>query len=184
MTFSLSGPGLWYATRATGLVTLLLLTASVFLGILTAGRYASEKWPRFLTMGLHRNISLVVLIFLTLHVLTTVIDTYTAIPLTAAFLPFVSSYKGGWWLSLGAVAVDLLIALVVTSLVRMRLGHRAWRRLHWSAYACWPVALVHGLGIGTDTKSIVVYVFTLACVVSVAAIATWRLVTSRMRATA
>ena len=184
MTFSLHGPGLWYATRATGLVTLMLLTVSVFLGVLTAGRYASSKWPRFLTMGLHRNISLVVLIFLTLHVLTTVIDTYTAIPLTAAFLPFVSSYKGGWWLSLGAVAVDLLIALVVTSLVRMRLGHRAWRRLHWSAYACWPVALVHGLGIGTDTKSIVVYVFTLACVVSVAAIATWRLVTSRMRATA
>ena len=80
------------------------------------------------------------------------------------------------------MAVDLLIALVVTSLVRMRIGHRAWRRLHWTAYACWPVALVHGLGIGTDTKSMVVYVFTLACVASVVAIATWRLVTSRMRA--
>ncbi len=182
MTFSLHGPGLWYATRATGLVTLLLLTASVFLGVLTAGRFANEKWPRFLTMGLHRNISLVVLIFLALHVITTVIDTYTSIPVTAAFLPFASSYKGGVWLSLGAVALDLMVALVITSMVRMRIGHRTWRRLHWMAYVCWPVALVHGLGIGTDTKSIVVYVFTLACIASVMAIATWRFVTSRMRA--
>lgn len=181
MILSLSGPGLWYATRATGLVTLLLLTLSVFLGVLTAGRFASQKWPRFLTMGLHRNISLVVLIFLALHVTTTLIDTYTHIPVAAAFLPFASSYKGGVWLSLGAVALDLLIALVITSLVRMRIGHRAWRRLHWAAYACWPIALMHGLGIGTDTRSLVVYVFTLICMTSVAAIATWRLVTSRMR---
>jgi predicted ferric reductase len=184
MTLSLNGPGLWYATRATGLVTLLLLTASVFLGVLTAGRFASEKWPRFLTMGLHRNLSLVVLIFLALHVGTTVIDTYTSIPLTAAFIPFASSYKGGVWLSLGAVALDLLLALVVTSLVRMRIGHRAWRRLHWAAYACWPIALTHGLGIGTDTTSNWVFGFTLFCVSSVAAAATWRLVTSRMRAAA
>lgn len=182
MTLSLSGPGLWYATRATGLVTLLLLTASVFLGVLTAGRYASDKWPRFLTMGLHRNLSLVVLIFLALHVITTVIDTYTSIPVTAAFLPFTSSYKGGLWLGLGAVALDLLVALVLTSLVRLRLGHRAWRRLHWAAYICWPVALVHGLGIGTDTKSMVVYIFTLTCVASVVAVATWRYVASRLRA--
>ena len=182
MTLSLSGPGLWYATRATGLVTLLLLTLSVFLGILTAGRFASEKWPRFLTMGLHRNISLVILIFLALHVTTTVIDTYTHIPVTAAFLPFASSSMGGVRRSRGAVALELLVALAVTSMVRMRVGHRAWRRLHWAAYVCWPVALVHGQGIGTDPRSLVVYIFTLACIASVAAIATWRLITSRMRA--
>ena len=136
MTLSLSGPGLWYATRATGLVTLMLLTLSVLLGVLTAGRFASGKWPRFLTMGLHRNLSLVTAVFLALHVLTTVVDTYTHIPVTAAFLPFASSYKGGVWLGLGAVALDLLVALVITSLVRMRIGHRTWRWLHWAAYAC------------------------------------------------
>src|SRR5215470_17394184 len=80
MSMALNGPGLWYATRATGLVTLLLLTASMLLGIITAGRFASENWPRFLTVGLHRNMTLLVLIFLTLHVGTTVVDTYTSIP--------------------------------------------------------------------------------------------------------
>ena len=176
MSIDLHGPGLWYVTRATGLVSLVLLTASVLLGLLTAGRFRSERWPRFLTQGLHRNVSLLVLVFLALHVGSTVLDTYTSISLTAAFVPFASSYKTVW-LSLGAVALDLLIALIVTSLVRGRLGHRTWRRLHWLAYACWPVAVAHGLGIGTDRSATWVIVLTLACMGGVGAAATWRILT-------
>ena len=175
MSISLNGPGLWYATRATGLVTLLLLTVSVLLGILTAGRFATAHWPRFLSQGLHRNISLLVLVFLALHVGTTVIDTYTSIPLTAAFIPFSSSYKPVW-LGLGAVALDLLLALVATSLLRTRIGHRSWRQVHWPAYACWPVAVAHGLGIGTDRNATWVFVLTVACALAVLAVAAWRLV--------
>jgi methionine sulfoxide reductase heme-binding subunit len=175
MSVDFHGPGLWYATRATGLVSLLLLTVSVLLGILTAGRFASANWPRFLSQGLHRNISLLVLAFLTLHVGTTVVDTYTSISLTAAFVPFASAYKAAW-LSLGAVALDLLLALMVTSLVRKRLGYRAWRRVHWLAYACWPVAVSHGLGIGTDRAVTWVLALSLICVGAVLAAAAWRLV--------
>ena len=163
------GPALWYATRATGLVTLLLLTATVLLGLLTSGRFGGDRWPRFLTVGLHRNLSLLVLVFLALHVISNVIDTFVSIPLTAAFIPFTSSYHP-FWLGLGAVALDLLIALVVTSLVRGRLGYRAWRRLHWLAYACWPVAVAHGLGIGTDRSVTWVIALTLACVGCVGAL--------------
>jgi sulfoxide reductase heme-binding subunit YedZ len=65
MSAFLHGPTLWYATRATGLVTMLLLTASVLLGILTTGRFAgSDNWPRFLTVGLHRNLALLAVTFL------------------------------------------------------------------------------------------------------------------------
>ena len=175
MILDTHGPGLWYATRAAGLVTLLMLTASVLLGLLVAGRFSSQRWPRFLTQGLHRNVSLLVLVFLVLHVGTTVLDTYTSIPLSAAFVPFASSYKTGW-LSLGAVALDLLIALVVTSLVRDRLGYRTWRRLHWLAYACWPIAVAHGLGIGTDRSVTWVIAMTLGCVGCVGVAAAWRIV--------
>jgi methionine sulfoxide reductase heme-binding subunit len=175
MSLSLHGPGLWYATRATGLVTLLLLTASVLLGILTAGRFSSERWPRFLSQGLHRNLSLLVLVFLVLHVGTTLIDTYVSIPVTAAFIPFISSYHT-IWLGLGAVASDLLLALLATSLLRKRIGHRSWRLVHWLAYACWPVAVAHGLGIGTDRNATWVFVLTMACALAVLAVATWRLV--------
>jgi methionine sulfoxide reductase heme-binding subunit len=175
MSVSLHGPGLWYATRATGLVSLLLLTVSVLLGILTAGRFSTQRWPRFLSQGLHRNLSLLVLVFLALHVGTTVVDTYTSIPLTAAFIPFASSYKTAW-LSLGAVALDMLLALVATSLLRMRIGHRAWRRVHWLAYACWPVAVAHGLGAGTDRNATWVFALTMACALAVLALAAWRFV--------
>ena len=176
MSVTLQGPGLWYVTRATGLVSLVLLTLSVVLGLLVAGRLTSERWPRFLTLGMHRRVSLMAVVFLALHVGTTVLDTYTSISLAAAFVPFASSYKAGW-LSLGAVALDLLIALVVTSLVRGRLGYRTWRRLHWLAYACWPVAVAHGLGIGTDRSVTWVIALTLACVGCVGAVATWRVLT-------
>jgi len=172
--YATSGPGLWYATRATGLVTLLLLTASMLLGIITAGRFASEKWPRFVTVGLHRNVTLLVLAFLAVHVGATVLDTYTSIPATAAVVPFASSYKTPW-LGLGAVAVDLLLAVLVTSLLRGRLGFRVWRGLHWLAYACWPVALIHGLGTGTDRRTLWVFAAAIGCACAVAAAATWRL---------
>ena len=177
MGIDLHGPGRWYATRAAGLVTLLLLTASVLLGVMTAGRFSSDRWPRFLTVGLHRNISLLVLVFLALHVGTTVLDSYVSIPVTAVFVPFASSYKT-FWLGLGAIALDLLLALIVTSLVRGRLGHRSWRRVHWLAYACWPVGLAHGLGIGTDRDTVWVFAMTIACAAAVAAATTWRLVTT------
>jgi len=173
MTVSFSGPGLWYATRATGLVSLLLLTASVLLGVLTAGRFATPRWPRFLTVGLHRNVSLLAVVFLILHVGTTVLDSYTSIQLSAAFIPFISGYKRVW-VGLGAVALDLLIALIVTSVGRMRLGHRAWRLVHWCGYACWPVAVAHAVGAGTDAHRSWAAVMTIGCLALVAAAAAWR----------
>ena len=176
MNTVLHGPALWYVTRATGLVSLVMLTVTVLLGLLVTGNFTSTRWPRYLTRGLHQNVSMVVLVFLALHIAATVLDTYTSISLSAAFIPFASSYKAAW-LSLGAIALDLLIALTVTSLVRGRLGYKAWRRLHWLAYACWPVAVAHGLGIGTDRSATWVIALTLACVVSVGGVATWRIVT-------
>jgi sulfoxide reductase heme-binding subunit YedZ len=177
MVIDLHGPGLWYATRAAGLVTLLLLTASVLLGVITAGRFSSERWPRFLTVGLHRNISLLVLVFLTVHVGTTVLDTFVSVPVIAVFVPFASSYRT-FWLGLGTIASDLLLALLATSLLRNRLGYRSWRWVHWLAYACWPIGLAHGLGIGTDRATTWVFVLTVGCAATVAAAATWRLVSA------
>lgn len=175
VSFSFKGPGLWYATRATGLVAFLLLTLCVALGVVTAVRYSSVRLPRFVTVGLHRNASLLAVVFLVLHVLTTVVDTYTSIPLSAAFIPFSADYRT-FWLGLGAVASDLLIALIVTSLVRLRLGYRSWRAIHWLAYACWPVALVHALGTGTDPATPWMTLMTVLCVASVVGATGWRLV--------
>ena len=142
---------LWYATRGTGVVALVLLTAVVALGIAGSQRLQSVRWPRFLVVGLHRNLTLLTLVFLAVHIVTSVLDSYAPIRLLDAVVPFVSAYRPVW-LGLGAVAFDLLLALTVTSLLRARIGYRSWRALHWLAYVSWPVALVHALGTGSDAR--------------------------------
>ncbi|HEX6763390.1 MAG TPA: ferric reductase-like transmembrane domain-containing protein [Gaiellaceae bacterium] len=143
---------LWYLTRGTGVVALLLLTASVLLGVTATLGLRLHRWPRFAVAGMHRNLTLLSIAFVAVHVVTTVADGYAPIRLTDAVVPFVSAYRPVW-LGLGAVAFDLLLAIVVTSLLRVRIGVRRWRTVHWLAYACWPVALVHGLGSGSDPRT-------------------------------
>ncbi len=165
---------LWYAARATGLIALVLITMSVVLGLLTSVRFARPNWPRFVTVGLHRNMSLLVLVFTGLHILTTVTDSYAHIQLIAAFVPFASSYRP-LWLGLGAAAFDLLLAVTITSLLRVHVGHRLWRLVHWLAYLCWPAAVLHSLGTGTDTPQRWVLAVTACCVAAVVTAAGWRL---------
>jgi len=143
---------LWFATRGTGIATLVLLTTVVVLGIVSATGARSWIWPRFLSAGLHRNLSLLTVAFLALHIVTAVADPFANLGWRAAMIPFSSSYRP-FWLGLGVVSSELLAALVVTSLFRPHLGHRPWRATHWLAYAAWAIALVHGLGTGTDARA-------------------------------
>ena len=165
---------LWFATRATGLIALVLLTGTVVLGIMTSVRFASPAWPRFVTVSLHRNLSLLTITFTGLHVLTTVTDPFASISAVSAVVPFTSGYRR-IWLGLGAVAFDLLLAVLVTSLLRTRIGPRTWRAVHWAGYACWPVALVHGLGTGTDGAARWVLAITAVCALAVVSAGAWRL---------
>ena len=165
---------LWYLSRGTGLVALLLLTGSVALGIVESVGWASSRWPRFVTAALHKNLSLLAAAFLGVHILTAGVDGFATIRWLDVVVPFGSAYRP-FWLGLGAVAVDLMLALVVTSLLRRQLGHRAWRAVHWAAYACWPVALLHGLGTGSDTRLGWVVLVNLGCLATVTAAVAWRL---------
>jgi methionine sulfoxide reductase heme-binding subunit len=170
-----SGPSpLWYATRATGVVALVLLTITVALGVLGVSRLESSRWPRMVTAGLHKNISLLVVAFVIVHVVTTVLDSFVHIGIISAFVPFTSSYRP-LWVSLGAIAFDLLLAVVITSLVRTRISVRAWKGVHWLAYACWPIALWHGLGTGTDSRLPWLLALDALCVLLVVGCLLWRL---------
>ncbi len=164
-----SGPSVaWYLTRSTGAVALLLLTGAVALGVVEVRRWQSPRWPRFVVDSLHRNVSLLALAFLLLHVITSVLDSFAPVSLTAAFVPFISPYRP-FWLGLGAVALDLILAVIVTSLLRNRLGHRSWRATHWLVYAAWPIALLHGLGTGSDVKSTWLLALSVGCLAVVIA---------------
>lgn len=159
---------LWYSTRATGEVALLFLTIVVTFGVMSALRAGGRRVPRFVVAAMHRNLTLVGLGFLVVHIGTAVLDSYAPIDLTDAVVPFASAYRP-IWLGLGALAFDTLLVLTVTSLLRARIGLRRWRALHWAAYACWPIALIHALGTGSDTRVPVILLFAGLCCAAVLA---------------
>lgn len=164
---------LWYMTRGFGLLDLVLLTATMVMGLTQVVRYARPGWPRFVVAALHKNISILAVVFLAVHVVTAVLDTFAPISIASVFIPFAGKYRP-LWLGMGALALDLLLALLITSLLRDRMGHRTWRLLHWAAYLCWPVAIVHGLGTGTDTKLGWVLAINTACVAAGVGAIWWR----------
>ena len=164
MAFAVSTPSpFWFITRATGAISLVLLTVTVALGIANVRRTRIARTPRFVLDSVHRSTSLLAVSFVGVHVLTTLLDGFAPITLLDVVVPFGSAYRP-LWLGLGAVAFDLLVAIAITSLLRRRLGYRAWRATHWLAYASWPVALVHGLGTGTDTRMHWMLVLAAGCV--------------------
>jgi len=164
----------WYASRATGIVSLLLLTAVLVLGILVNRQGRLPGLPRFAVTSLHRNISLLAVAFIAVHVLTAVLDTYVNIPILSGVVPFASSYERGW-LTLGAISFDIMLAMIITSLLRGRLNRVLWRGVHLLAYLCWPVAFAHSIGSSRDLQHGWLLDLSIACALMVVAAALWRL---------
>ena len=138
---------LWFLSRGSGLVLLVLFTAVVVLGVATRIGATPRRSPRFVTAELHRTLSLFAVGLLTLHVVTAIADPYVSIGWAATAVPFLSPYRTAA-IGLGTLAVDLGAAVLVTSVLRHRLGLRAWRAVHWLAYLTWPAAFAHALGAG------------------------------------
>ncbi|WP_367318749.1 ferric reductase-like transmembrane domain-containing protein [Streptomyces sp. HUAS ZL42] len=173
-TLALTGSPLWYAGRAGGTLALILLTATVVLGIASGGRTAPRRIGRFEVGLLHRNLSLLTLGFLAVHVVTAVLDPFVHLSWAVSVVPFGTSYRP-LWLGLGTVALDLLLAVLITSALRRRIGVRRWKAVHWLAYAAWPLALFHSAGTGTDTRLPLQLWLYAACLMSVVGAVWWRL---------
>lgn len=141
----------WYLTRGTGAAALVLLTGSVVIGTAHSLRWRSRTMPRFVVDDLHRALSLGALALVTAHVVTSVLDSFAPVSIRDAFVPFAGVYRPTW-LGLGAIAFDLMLVLTISSVWRAQIGYRAWRAVHWTAWACWPPALVHAFGTGSDVK--------------------------------
>ena len=147
---------LWFLNRGSGVVLVAVLTVATALGVVATVRSGSVRWPRFATQSLHRSVSLLATVLVVVHAGTAVLDTYvsgfvTITPLDA-LVPFTSSYQR-LWLGVGTLALDLMLAVVVTSLVRHRLGHGTWRLVHLLAYLSWGLGVLHGWMIGTDSRT-------------------------------
>ena len=163
----------WYASRGSGFTALLLLTASVVLGLVTSVRWHTAAWPRFVTQNLHRSVSLFAVFFLLIHIATAVIDPFAGLSVRDAVIPAGASYRP-LWLGLGVIGAELFVAVLLTSLVRHRLKFTVWRAVHLLAYVSWPVAVLHGIGTGTDASSLWMIAIQGVCIFAVAGTALWR----------
>jgi sulfoxide reductase heme-binding subunit YedZ len=164
---------LWYFGRGTGVVTLVLLTIVVALGIGARSGRTAFGLPRFAVNLLHRNAALLAVVLVIGHVVSLLFDPYAQLRIFDLVVPFAGDYRP-LWQGLGTLAFDLLIAIVVTSLLRKRIGARVWRVVHWLAYLCWPIALLHGLGNGTDNGTWWLWTVSMSCVAAVVAAVGWR----------
>ncbi|MFF9208822.1 MULTISPECIES: ferric reductase-like transmembrane domain-containing protein [unclassified Streptomyces] len=174
---AVTGSPLWYAARAGGTLALLLLTATVVLGIVAGGRGAPRRIGRFELGLLHRNVALLASVFLALHVVTAVLDPFVRLGWAVAVVPLAASYRP-LWLGLGTVACDLLLAVLITTALRRRLGVRRWKAVHRLAYAAWPLAVFHAAGTGTDTRLPLQLWLYAGCVAAVAGAVGLRLATA------
>jgi sulfoxide reductase heme-binding subunit YedZ len=171
---------LWYLGRGSGLMALLLLSVATALGIATSTGRVLPGLPRFAVTALHRNASLTAVVFLIVHIGTLLFDPYAQLRVADIVVPFTGEYRP-FWLGLGTLGFDLLLAVVVTSLLRHRIGLRTWRAVHWSAYAAWPMGLVHSIGTGTDSAQAWYWVIAVLSVITVGAAFVWRLVPTGVR---
>jgi sulfoxide reductase heme-binding subunit YedZ len=169
----MSDDALWYFARGTGVVSLILLTVVVALGVGARSGRPAFGLPRFAVNLVHRNAALLSVVFLTGHVVALLFDSYAKLDLIDLVVPFVGEYSP-FWQGLGTVALDLILAIVATSLLRHRIGAGAWRAVHWASYLCWPIALAHGLGAGSDSGTWWLWAISLGCLGVVAAAVVWR----------
>ena len=177
----------WYLMRASGFVAFILLTLTAALGIANVARLGRSTWVRAVSNLVHRNASLLAVVFLAVHIVTAISDRYVKVPALAILVPGLSGYDP-LWVGLGALSIDLFIAVIVTSLLRARIGAKLWQAVHWLAYLSWPTALFHAIGAGSGTGadtgktwSTLIYV---ACATTFGIAATARLIMSRRPAVA
>jgi sulfoxide reductase heme-binding subunit YedZ len=163
----------WYLMRGSGVTALLLLTGVVVLGILTSRKTSLPSLPRFATMTLHRSVSLLAVVFLALHVATAVIDPYAQVRLLDLAVPFLGTWQV-LMLGLGTLALDVFAAVLISSLLLRHISRRSWRAIHWFGYATWPLAFVHALGIGSDSRAIWLRALAAAMLATIAIALCWR----------
>jgi DMSO/TMAO reductase YedYZ heme-binding membrane subunit len=176
-----TSPYLWYTTRATGLVALVLFTIVVCLGTLVSNRVGGAKIGRFEFNELHRSLSLVAMAFLVVHIVTTVVDSYVPTGWLSAVVPWTSHYER-LNIALGTIAFDLMLCVWVSSLMKSRIANASWRFIHWFSWLAFVAAIVHSFLAGTDARSGIGLVVVTACAAAVFLTAIWRYVRRPPRA--
>jgi methionine sulfoxide reductase heme-binding subunit len=172
MTSAGMDQALWAFGRGSGGAALVVLTIALAAGIAARSGHAMLL-SRIGLAEFHRGAALCATALAGLHVLSLLADPYAQLRLVDVAVPFANSYRP-IWLGFGTVAVDLVAAVVISALLRRRIGPRVFRFVHWATYLLWPVALLHAVGTGTDNTQPWLLVVAAACALTIAAAVIWR----------
>ena len=176
----IASQGIWYAERAAGVVAYLLLTLLVVLGLMVSSRVRSRQWPLFAVEDVHRFVSILAAVFITLHVSLLLVDTFVPFNLGQILIPFRADYRP-LATGLGTVALELLVAVAVANAFRADLGRRTWHVIHYLGYGVWIAATAHGLLAGTDRHDAWLVSLYILAVTAVMSALTFRWSTPRPR---
>jgi len=165
----------WDAARASGFTAYMLVTVTVVLGLLLSLRWQSKRWPRLVTNDMHNHLALLAMAFGVVHGIASWLDPFMQFRLPELLVPLASHYRP-LWMAFGIVAFDLLVAVLLSTWLRPRIGYRLWRAFHGVAFLVFAFATVHGLGTGSDTRTGWATAMYGASALAVLGLTTWRLV--------
>ncbi len=145
--------GWWLASRASGLVALVLVTVSVAIGLTVASKIARRPgMPRILT-AVHEQTALAGLIAIAVHAITLIGDPWLNPGVSGVLVPFTMDYRPVWT-GLGTIAGLLALLLGLSFYVRRSIGTKLWRKAHRATILVYFLAIAHTLGAGTDAGAI------------------------------
>jgi len=167
----------WYTARAGGLVAWGLATASVVWGLLLSGRITRKPKPTWV-LDVHRFLGALTVIFAGVHVLALWLDSYVHFGAIELFVPLASAWKPGA-VAWGVVALYLLLAIEITSLLQRRIPRPVWHAVHLSSFGLFAFATIHALTAGTDSGSTPVRYFAIGSTLAVVNLTVLRIVSRR-----
>lgn len=143
----------WLASRASGIVALGLVTASVGLGLLMASKLLRRPGLNRMLVKVHEHLALTGLVAIAVHGITLLGDHWLNPGVAGITIPFTMSYRP-MFTGLGIVAGYLAAFLGLSFYARRRIGARLWRKLHRATAAVYVLGVVHALGSGTDASTL------------------------------
>lgn len=145
--------GWWIASRASGIVALLLVTASVLIGLLVSTKLIKRRGAAPFLVALHEQTALAGLVSIGVHALTLLADPWLRPGLAGVLVPFAGPYRPAFTAA-GIVAGYLALLLGLSFYVRRRIGTGLWRKAHRATILVWALGVVHALGAGTDAGTL------------------------------
>jgi DMSO/TMAO reductase YedYZ heme-binding membrane subunit len=169
----------WYLSRSAGIVTWVMLTASVLWGIVLASDLFPEWRKNAWLLAMHRWLASLTFVFAGVHLVTLLFDTYADLRIADLLVPFASSWRPTA-LAVGILALYLLVAIEATAIAMRRFSRRWWRDVHVISYVVFWGACIHAALAGTDAGKPVYVVAALAAVSMVVFAASYRVLSHHL----